>query len=1172
MTDERKVQLGVEVDSTGARKGFEDVTRSAKKAGADVAQAVKPASQAVDGIGAGGAAAAQKVDRATQSMIASIQRTTAAAEAGERGTAKYFETLAAQRGISSDALRPYLQQLDAARAKQDAATTSMDRMSAAASFVRSALGGMVAAFSVSAIAAWAQGVVSAASALDDLADATGSSVSELSKLTNIARVSGTDFGTIDQAIKKLAVGIAGVDEESSKAGKALAAIGVSAKDPAQALNEIALKFAGYADGANKAALAVAIFGKTGANLLPVLKDIAENQDIAATVTAKQARDAEDLEKAWRRLAVEATTFKNALLNDVVPALRDTIAGFNDAKRSGLGFIDSVLIGGLAGYQDASGIATAVKRARDEVDKLAQSAKKYEGWVAKPWWAPSEKDIADAERRLNALLSIQKRANQAALDADPSSDLAARAGALPQAPRVPGGNEAKQQIADYADEIAKLNDEMLRATGADGGYTRYAAAWRQFAKDAAAGKATNTAQVVALLNTAKAADDTAKGIKAADIALQDFTAAEKAANEEAKKADQALERWNESVAERVKQLKIEQATLGMTATEARIYAVQMELARAKTDGTTETIRLLNEELDRLEMKAAGEATKKVADEWQKAADSISNSLTDALLRGFEDGKGFAKNFVDTVYNLFRTLVLRPVIQAIVAPVAGGIGTMFSGTAGASGGGSMLGSAGSLMSGFGAFGSGASISMSNIGSLGLIEGSLANFANIGGQLSAGSIMPALGMAMPYVAAAVGIGMLVKGILDSNRGGPKTGGFGASGLIGALPGSDGGRWFTPNGADAQVTQLATTVGKTFRDTLQALGGIGVGGFAFGYDTDPQGTAPNRLHAGAYVNGQMVYDSPLSDLGRDDAALQAALELESKRALLAALQASDLPQQIAAVFDSVAAGGASATTIDNLLAFGNAMKVVIDAIGGDVAADAQAAWETSQRTTVQVLADMGAEVIRLAGAMDGSVESMQALAGATHDYRDAVTQTLVAIRNIKAAAQEMFAATGQSIQLFGKSPTQLYDYYMADAAEASALLETESDPVNAQALATRINNDINAAFSALPDNQKGLMQPLLLDYLFGPDGAGGVNAFVQGQLDRIWGEVDASTASPFAAANAALDGAAQKFTGAANNSVAAANTILQAANINLQAANINLQASQTPVRAFVVANEVGG
>lgn len=69
------------------------------------------------------------------------------------------------------------------------------------------------------------------------------------------------------------------------------------------------------------------------------------------------------------------------------------------------------------------------------------------------------------------------------------------------------------------------------------------------------------------------------------------------------------------------------------------------------------------------KVATDAAKKATEEWQKASEQISQSLTDALMRGFEDGKGFAQNFRDTVANLFKTLVLRPTIQAIVQPVAG-----------------------------------------------------------------------------------------------------------------------------------------------------------------------------------------------------------------------------------------------------------------------------------------------------------------------------------------------------------------------------------------------------------------------------------------------------------------------------------------------------------------------
>jgi hypothetical protein len=66
--------------------------------------------------------------------------------------------------------------------------------------------------------------------------------------------------------------------------------------------------------------------------------------------------------------------------------------------------------------------------------------------------------------------------------------------------------------------------------------------------------------------------------------------------------------------------------------------------------------------------AKQAAQGIADEFTQQSDSITNSLTDALLRGFESGKDFAENFVATLKNMFNTLILRPIIQAIVAPVA------------------------------------------------------------------------------------------------------------------------------------------------------------------------------------------------------------------------------------------------------------------------------------------------------------------------------------------------------------------------------------------------------------------------------------------------------------------------------------------------------------------------
>lgn len=146
MTQNRKIQLATEVDTTGARQGFEEVKAGARDMAQAVGQAGQAAGKGVESIGAGADGSAQKLDRATKSIIGSIQRTTAVMEAGERGSSKFYEALAKQRGVSPDVLRPYLEQLDAARRKQDAANESLNGMGMSARATAAALRGVPAQF------------------------------------------------------------------------------------------------------------------------------------------------------------------------------------------------------------------------------------------------------------------------------------------------------------------------------------------------------------------------------------------------------------------------------------------------------------------------------------------------------------------------------------------------------------------------------------------------------------------------------------------------------------------------------------------------------------------------------------------------------------------------------------------------------------------------------------------------------------------------------------------------------------------------------------------------------------------------------------------------------------------------------------------------------------------
>ena len=160
-------------------------------------------------------------------------------------------------------------------------------------------------------------------------------------------------------------------------------------------------------------------------------------------------------------------------------------------------------------------------------------------------------------------------------------------------------------------------------------------------------------------------------------------------------------------------------------------------------------------------AAKKAAQDAEAEWKRTADSINSSLTDALLRGFESGKDFAKNMRDTVVNMFKTMILRPVISAVLSPVSMALSGLTGAGSAAAGqaGGSALGSAGgslmgSALGGIGAFGTGASYGATSLFANGL-TGTLA----AGGQMiGAGSVMSGLGtIAGALGPIAIGIALL-------------------------------------------------------------------------------------------------------------------------------------------------------------------------------------------------------------------------------------------------------------------------------------------------------------------------------------------------------------------------------------------------------------------------------
>ncbi|CUA97902.1 phage tail length tape measure family protein [Comamonas thiooxydans] len=122
-----------------------------------------------------------------------------------------------------------------------------------------------------------------------------------------------------------------------------------------------------------------------------------------------------------------------------------------------------------------------------------------------------------------------------------------------------------------------------------------------------------------------------------------------------------------------------------------------------------IELLRERLALTSLKSAHEASAAAAEaslqEWQVGVDQVTQSLSDQLMAG---GRGFG----DYLKNLARTLLFKPIIQAIVQPVAGGVTSMLG-----------LNAAQSSSNAMGLLSNGRS----------LLSGSSAIFSDFGGYLS-------------------------------------------------------------------------------------------------------------------------------------------------------------------------------------------------------------------------------------------------------------------------------------------------------------------------------------------------------------------------------------------------------------------------------------------------------
>lgn len=249
-------------------------------------------------------------------------------------------------------------------------------------------------------------------------------------------------------------------------------------------------------------------------------------------------------------------------------------------------------------------------------------------------------------------------------------------------------------------------------------------------------------------------------------------------------------------------------------------------------------------DKAVRDANARAAREAAAQWERTVDQVGQSLADALMNG-------GKSAGDALKRYFQTLILQPIIRAVVDPVArvfmgmlgfgGAAGTAAAGTAaagtaaagasaaGAAGGmGSASGLAGLIASGGSIFSAGASAGMA-----GNIMG---GFSSAGSMLSAGATTQGLAMGAGTLAGMVAPAMIGQMI-----------GRGISGGYSAIGGRSG----------SSAVNLGTGIGALFGPIGAGIGAA-VGGLvnrAFGTkvaDTGVQGT----FGPAGFAGGQYTYE----------------------------------------------------------------------------------------------------------------------------------------------------------------------------------------------------------------------------------------------------------------------------------------------------------------------------
>ncbi|CAM8658658.1 hypothetical protein MCEMIEM13_01530 [Comamonadaceae bacterium] len=598
----------------------------------------------------------------------------------------------------------------------------LERMQSSATSLAGSLASIGAGLSVGALVAFVKSTNDGVDALNDIKDATGASIENISALEDVAARTGTSMDAVTSALVKLNGALKDA-KPGSGAEQAIKALGLSVADlkkldPAEALLETAKALNTFEDDANKARLVQELFGKSLKEVAPLLKNLADQGKLVATVTTQQSEEAEKFNKELLNLQKNVQDASRSLTGDFVTGINKAAQAF---RESGLLEAMRTFLTGDDEYKNNKRLVELTDQllsAENEVSRSRQVDSQFGDRSLRT--DAAEKRLAGIKSELQQVQAYRKLIDEAYSAPVPKR---ASVGDLPDtaaaAASAAATKRAQQDANRELEEQARLLAEL---SGISGSFYKD---WDRLTALYKAGKIDMEGLVTAqaaLLGKQPAikvaADETTKAweeqSKAAAKAIADVT-------RDYDNYVKSLQSSAESVAQQVQRLQDEEkaallaASGNMSLAEAielvTVARLQEKQAAALTAGDQEAADAIKAEIQARTTladlirgkdvresldKSAADAAKQANEEWRRASQDIEKSITDALLRGFESGKGFAENLRATVVNMFQSLVLRPIVSAIVSPVAGALagGSPAAALAGQGGAAGQIGAAAQL----------------------------------------------------------------------------------------------------------------------------------------------------------------------------------------------------------------------------------------------------------------------------------------------------------------------------------------------------------------------------------------------------------------------------------------------------------------------------------------------